>query len=525
MIQRRPFSPNRLTVSLCALAFVNLAWFTGVVAAVPVLSSAHLGERTAVPERKLLQGGWHPWDPYQYSESRRGVQILTGFDVEIERAVARAMGADLILSDIPWDQHLAALEAGTVDIAAGATYSPRRDRYAYFSVPYRHETDVLILRKGASSRYSFQTIEQMLGLFAQQRFRLGVLAGYVYADERVNEFVADLTNRDLVVKVADDHQNLQNLLDGKIDGFIADRIVAATTAWRHQKSGLIEEHPFRFSTDIHFMLSRASQNTATLARLNSAIDQIKRNGEFQRIADAYALPILIHQTLDSGWFQILEILGTISFALSGVVLAYAGRCTLFGAVVLASLPAVGGGVVRDLLLNRDPLGIVRDPLILLAIFGTVIAGMLVIKIMSLAGTKRFAQSLESRGHLGTHLIKVFDALGLAAFLVVGVVVVFDTSAQPLWLWGAISAGITTSFGGLMRDLFRHDHLIPSLQGELYPEIAVIWGLALSLFLQWESERLQPEEILFGVAITILGAFSTRMLAIIYHLKGWSYVPR
>jgi polar amino acid transport system substrate-binding protein len=75
----------------------------------------------------------------------------------------------------------------------------------------------------------------------------------------------------------------------------------------------------------------------------------------------------------------------------------------------------------------------------------------------------------------------------------------------------------------MRDLLRHDHLVPSLQGELFPEIAVIWGLALSLFLQWEAERLQPEEILLGVIITILGAFLTRMLAIIYRLKGWPYV--
>ena len=55
---------------------------------------------------------------------------------------------------------------------------------------------------------------------------------------------------------------------------------------------------------------------------------------------------------------------------------------MFGALVLATLPAVGGGVVRDLLLQRDPLGIVQDPEALLTVFGTVLAGMLVIKVMS-----------------------------------------------------------------------------------------------------------------------------------------------
>ncbi len=521
----RLFSRKHLKNSLCARSLVALIWLAGTLAAGSSAASPsdQLTEHAPRSNRKVLQGGWYPWDPYQYLEYGHGVQVLTGYDVEIERAVARVMGVNLIINDIPWDKHLAALAAGNADIAAGATYSTERNRYAYFSKPYRHETDVVVLRKGASTRYPFQTIEQMLHRFANERFRLGVIAGYVYADARVNEFIADPANGDLIVRVDDDLQNLQNLLGGTIDGFIADRIVAATTAWRQQKSGLVEEHPFRFSTDIHFMLSRVSQTPEMQTRLDAAIDEIKRNGDFQRIANAYALPILIHQTLDSDWFRVLVALGTVSFALSGVVLAYAGRATLFGAVVLASLPAVGGGVVRDLLLRREPLGIVRDPLILLTIFGTVIAGMLFIKITSLAGIKRFVHSWQLKGNLGRVLIQAFDALGLAAFLVVGVVVVLDTSAQPLWLWGPISAVITASFGGLMRDLLRHDHLVPSLQGELFPEIAFIWGLALSLFLQWEAERLQPEEILLGVIITILGAFVTRLLAIIYRLKGWSYV--
>jgi uncharacterized membrane protein YeiH len=86
--------------------------------------------------------------------------------------------------------------------------------------------------------------------------------------------------------------------------------------------------------------------------------------------------------------------------------------------------------------------------------------------------------LQSRPRLGTHLIEVFDAVALAAFTVVGVVVVLDTSVQPLWLWGPIAAVLTASFGGLMRDLFRHDRVIANLRGELYPEIAVVWGLCL-----------------------------------------------
>ena len=103
--------------------------------------------------------------------------------------------------------------------------------------------------------------------------------------------------------------------------------------------------------------------------------------------------------------------------------------------------------------------------------------------------------------------------------VVGVVVVLDTSARPLWLWGPI----TGSFGGLMRDLLRQDRVVANLRGELYPEIAAVWGLAFAIFLEWEGARLQPEEIRLGVIVTILGVFLTRIVAIARGAKGWSYV--
>jgi polar amino acid transport system substrate-binding protein len=184
----------------------------------------------------------------------------------------------------------------------------------------------------------------MLDTFSKQKFRLGVVAGFVYADSRVNDFIGDPAHRDLIVPAASDAENLRNLLAGVIDGFLADRIAAATTAWRRSAGARIEEHPLRFSTDIRFMLSRASETPQTLSRLNAAIDALRNSGELRRIADFYALPVLINQTLDSEWFRMLGFMGIVAFALSGVVLAYEGQYTLFGAVMLAVLPSVGGAL-------------------------------------------------------------------------------------------------------------------------------------------------------------------------------------
>jgi len=475
------------------------------------------------PQIGQLRGGWYPWDPYQYRNYRRGVAVLTGFDVEIEHALARILGVEILLPETAWNDHLQMLARGTADIAAGATVNDARHAYAMFSKPYRRETDVLILRKGAAAQHPFRTIEAMLAGFVQQKFRLGVVAGFIYADDRVNQFIADPANTELIVATGSDAENLANLLAGRIDGFLADRIAAATTAWRQHQGALIEEHPLRLTTDIHFMLSRATQTPQALTRLDNAIDELQRGGEFRRIAAYYALPVLINQSLDSDWFRMLAVIGTIAFALSGVVLAASGQYSLFEVLILATLPALGGGIVRDVLLQREPLGIVRDPQALLIVFGTVFAGMIAIRATAHVRVKMFVSQLKSRAHLGALLVQIFDALGLAAFTVVGVVVVLDTEARPLWLWGPIAAAITGSFGGLMRDRFRHDRVDANLRGELYPEIAAVWGLAFTLFLQWEGERLQPEEIQLGVIATILGVFLTRMIAAMRGTKGWAYV--
>jgi len=79
------------------------------------------------------------------------------------------------------------------------------------------------------------------------------------------------------------------------------------------------------------------------------------------------------------------------------------------------------------------------------------------------------------------------------------------------------------FGGIMRDFFRHDRVGASLRGAFYPEIAAIWGLAFAMFLQWEGERLQPDEVRWGVIVTITGVFLTRVMALIRRLKGWTYI--
>jgi polar amino acid transport system substrate-binding protein len=74
-------------------AALILAWLASAdfaAAQTPGSAKPELPARSSHADQ--LRGGWYPWDPYQYRDYRRGVPILTGFDVEIERALARILG-------------------------------------------------------------------------------------------------------------------------------------------------------------------------------------------------------------------------------------------------------------------------------------------------------------------------------------------------------------------------------------------------------------------------------------------------
>lgn len=58
--------------------------------------------------------------------------------------------------------------------------------------------------------------------------------------------------------------------------------------------------------------------------------------------------------MQSIWWQLFDILGTVAFALSGSMVAISRRMDIFGVFVLTTATAVGGGIVRDIILGQFP---------------------------------------------------------------------------------------------------------------------------------------------------------------------------
>ena len=71
------------------------------------------------------------------------------------------------------------------------------------------------------------------------------------------------------------------------------------------------------------------------------------------------------------WFLAVDLLGTFAFALSGVIIAREENYSFFGCLVMALLPGVGGGLIRDVILDRSPPAILQSPVYVLLIVATV----------------------------------------------------------------------------------------------------------------------------------------------------------
>jgi hypothetical protein len=79
----------------------------------------------------------------------------------------------------------AGTQLARAEVSSSSTKILRGGWYPWDPKPYRRETDVLVLRKGTRSRHSFQNVDEMLAGFAARHFRLGVIAGYTYASEKM----------------------------------------------------------------------------------------------------------------------------------------------------------------------------------------------------------------------------------------------------------------------------------------------------------------------------------------------------
>lgn len=191
---------------------------------------------------------------------------------------------------------------------------------------------------------------------------------------------------------------------------------------------------------------------------------------------------------------VLELVGTFAFAVSGALLAVRKGFDLVGSLLLASLAGLGGGVIRDLVLNTGVPNAFAAPQYLVPVVLAVLA-----VFIRLIHEDRLRRTLL-----------VFDALGLSLFCVMGATIAHEAGLNPI---ATVLLGVTTAVGGgTLRDVVANE----------VPQIFNPRGVyAAPAFLGAGATALLLETGLFSaitaVAVALL-VFGLRLLALRYRWR-------
>lgn len=189
----------------------------------------------------------------------------------------------------------------------------------------------------------------------------------------------------------------------------------------------------------------------------------------------------------------LDLFGVFACAVAATVLAKRLHLDLFGAVMVSFVASVGGGTLRDLLLDRHPIFWLQD-----------LNYLYLITLTSLI-TQIFYHQFERLDKP----FRWFDALGLATFTVIGIEAALGKNMQPPIV--VLMGVITAVMGGIFRDVICRQ--IPLLlQKEIYITAALLGGIVYLYLLKIGVE------ILWRDLLTLLLIFTLRVLAI---ARNWN----
>ena len=155
---------------------------------------------------------------------------------------------------------------------------------------------------------------------------------------------------------------------------------------------------------------------------------------------------------------ILDIVGTIAFAISGALVAMNKKFDPFGVFIIAFVTAVGGGTLRDVLIGEASVGWMKDMTFTYVILGAVFFGVILRNKINYLRTSLF----------------LFDTIGIGLYTVIGIEKGLSAGLHPII---CIALGtMSACFGGVIRDILCNE--IPVIfRKEIYATACIFGGLS------------------------------------------------
>lgn len=184
------------------------------------------------------------------------------------------------------------------------------------------------------------------------------------------------------------------------------------------------------------------------------------------------------------FISIVELIGTVAFAMSGALLAIDKELDYYGIAFFAIITAVGGGIIRDMLINENLPVALENPLYV------------IISIGSAALVIGFYKKIIRYNKV----LQVLDAIGLAAFTAIGAEVAFQNNLNLPFVIITLAL-LTGTGGGILRDVFAKE--IPFVfRKEVYAVASIIGAVCFIIIGELSGNNTVALYSCFGITLAI-----------------------
>lgn len=199
---------------------------------------------------------------------------------------------------------------------------------------------------------------------------------------------------------------------------------------------------------------------------------------------------------------VIEIIGTVAFAITGVITALEKKFDIFGALVLGTVTAVGGGIVRDLILGYTPPMAFRKSVYAITAVITSLAVFIIAYF--------FGRKIKKHYDVYSQVINIFDSIGLAVFVVGGVNSSINCGFGENMFLSIFVATLTGVGGGVMRDIMAGR--VPKILRKRVYALAAIVGAIIYYILFYYQLCSSTLAIIIGAGSVLI----IRILATVFH---------
>ena len=254
--------------SLAVLAGLGLAGCGGTDAGSGSTATSGNLLDTIVESGKMTfatEGTWSPWTFHNAGDE------LTGFDIEVARAIASELDVEAVFAEGEWDGLLAGLDSGRFDtMANGVSVTPEREERYDFTEPYAYNRIVVITMDDSD----IASMEDLDGKHTANTL------GSSYAT-LAESFGATNTGVD------DFNQTIELLEQGRIDATLNDEVVFYDYMKAHPDAPLKIAAENADPTPVAFPLRKGEETAELREAMNGAIDALRENGTLSSLSEEF----------------------------------------------------------------------------------------------------------------------------------------------------------------------------------------------------------------------------------------------